>query len=429
MRELLANAALAAVTIALVGVFAAIATHQPDRDQTRSEVVARDSWVDNALIALGYVDTVPVDDPENPLTGVTVWDTERTHPGLNLYCPAGSYYAVLLDMAGNEVHRWTQRRQKGRRWQFVELLPGGDLLVIRSDLSLTRMSWDSQLLWRVPLRAHHDATLAPDGTIWVLARRDVIETVGGHEVPILGDQVVHLTGDGGIIETIDLWPMMIEWMSDAAIRRVKRMAGRPGLLDSIRNAGPGEIHLRYDTDADISHHNTIEVVDRDIPGVCRTGDLLMMARNLDRLFVLDPETGSIRWSWSGHGIERPHHPTLIDGDHILFFDNGSRRGWSRVVEIDPLSEEIVWQYTGSEGRPFFSHSRGANERLANGNTLIIVGNRGRVIEVTPDGDIVWEFYCPVLKTGPAAGNVERAAIYRMSRVTDAALLGEVGLLP
>jgi len=431
MRELLANTALAAVTIALLGVVAGIATHQPDRERASAEVLVedRESWVDGALVALGYVDNVPVDDPENPSAGVTVWDTERAQPGLNLYTPAGSYYAVLFDLAGNEVHRWTQPRQKGRRWHFVEPLPGGDLLVIRQDLSLTRMSWDSEILWRAPLRAHHDATLAPDGTIWALARRDVIETVDGRAVPILGDQLVHLTGGGKIIETIDLWPMMIEWMSDTAVRRVKRMADDPGLLDAIRTAGPGEIHLRYDTAADISHHNTVEVADRDIPGVCRTGDLLLMARNLDRLFVLDPATETIRWSWSGHGIERPHHPTLIDRDHILFFDNGSRRGWSRVVEIDPVSEEIVWHWAGSEGRPFFSHSRGANERLANGNTLITEGNRGRVIEVTPGGDIVWEFYCPKLTTNRKTGAVERAAIYRMSRITDAALLGEVGLLP
>jgi hypothetical protein len=32
--------------------------------------------------------------------------------------------------------------------------------------------------------------------------------------------------------------------------------------------------------------------------------------------------------------------------------------------------------------------------MENGNTLIVVSNEGRAIEVTPDGEIVWEYINP-----------------------------------
>ena len=65
-----------------------------------------------------------------------------------------------------------------------------------------------------------------------------------------------------------------------------------------------------------------------------------------------------------------------------------------MIEIDMEKKEIVWQYTSS---PVFSmlsaHIAGA-ERLNNGNTLICEGESGRVLEVTRDGEICWEWVSP-----------------------------------
>jgi hypothetical protein len=71
---------------------------------------------------------------------------------------------------------------------------------------------------------------------------------------------------------------------------------------------------------------------------------------------------------------------------------------SRVLEIDPISKEIVWQYDAScSGRPFwtfFSSFISSARRLPNGNTLICEGMNGRLFQVTPHGDIVWEYVNP-----------------------------------
>lgn len=118
------------------------------------------------------------------------------------------------------------------------------------------------------------------------------------------------------------------------------------------------------------------------------------------------------------GQHHPHMiPTGLPGEgNILVFDNGSRagfgrdpageltsalyeRGYSRVLEIDPVTDELVWSYeqpeAGPDGTPVFNaFNLSSSQRLENGNTFIDEGNTGRLFEVSPNGEIVWEFQSP-----------------------------------
>ncbi|GAX59206.1 hypothetical protein SCALIN_C01_0137 [Candidatus Scalindua japonica] len=107
---------------------------------------------------------------------------------------------------------------------------------------------------------------------------------------------------------------------------------------------------------------------------------------------------------------------LPGGGNILLFDNGGNAGfgslipglpphfpnkyriYSRVIEFNPLSLEIVWEYElkqPSEGeRKFFSPFLSGAQRLPNTNTLITEGVTGRVFEITQEGKIVWEYIWP-----------------------------------
>jgi hypothetical protein len=65
-----------------------------------------------------------------------------------------------------------------------------------------------------------------------------------------------------------------------------------------------------------------------------------------------------------------------------------------VVEVDMKTGQIIWQYGGSPVFGMLSlHIAGA-ERLANGNTLICEGESGRILEVTRDCEICWEWNSP-----------------------------------
>ena len=64
----------------------------------------------------------------------------------------------------------------------------------------------------------------------------------------------------------------------------------------------------------------------------------------------------------------------------------------------------MWQYAGTQESPLDSDIRSYSQRLANGNTLITESNGGRILEVTGDGEIVWEFVNPV-RGGPDDGQI------------------------
>ena len=66
-----------------------------------------------------------------------------------------------------------------------------------------------------------------------------------------------------------------------------------------------------------------------------------------------------------------------------------------MLELDPKTQQVAWSYAGSEDAPLESVTRSSQNRLANGNTLIVESEAGRIFEVTPQGDIVWEFVNPV----------------------------------
>ncbi len=83
-----------------------------------------------------------------------------------------------------------------------------------------------------------------------------------------------------------------------------------------------------------------------------------------------------------------------------------------MLEVDPVTDEIRWEYNGDPPEAFFSALRGGCQRLPNGNTLITESDRGRVFEITPEGEVVWEFYNPVTRSGGS----ERSAIYRLTRL-------------
>ena len=72
----------------------------------------------------------------------------------------------------------------------------------------------------------------------------------------------------------------------------------------------------------------------------------------------------------------------------------------------------------SDAQPFWSNVRGDQQRLANGNTLITESEGGRIFEVSPDGEIVWEFINPVRnddgssRLDPVLWNTDRSGLAR-----------------
>ena len=104
--------------------------------------------------------------------------------------------------------------------------------------------------------------------------------------------------------------------------------------------------------------------------------------------------------WGGQ-----HDCQILDNGNILFFANGlyapGQLSSSKIIEMDPKTGEEVWSYEGSPPWSFYSPHISGCQRLWSGNTLICEGIWGRIFEVTPGGDIVWEYISPY--HGPVRG--------------------------
>jgi hypothetical protein len=75
------------------------------------------------------------------------------------------------------------------------------------------------------------------------------------------------------------------------------------------------------------------------------------------------------------------------------------------AEIDPATKNIVWKFQEAIPSNFFSPRISNAQRLPNGNTLIDEGWFGRFFEVTPEGDVVWEYVNPYFAGDPSNNTV------------------------
>jgi hypothetical protein len=351
------------------------------------------STLEQELEALGYVDfSEEVADPER--SGVVRWDPARAYPGYNLFCHRGRGYAVLMDNAGEIVNAWED--PGARHWMSCDLRPGGDLVVVgmgRVEAEevhtrevdearyLMRLSWDGEVRWRKPMPVHHHVRGTPDGRLSVLLLRYVSRPEIDPTTPVREDLVAILDADGEVVEERSL---LEAFQSNPAELRLQPVPAR---------------ERRGRLQIDLIHANTIHWIDRpELRGthpIYAEGNLLVTSRSQDTVAVIEWESNRLLWAWGQGEVEGPHGAEVVEGGNILLLDNGNKkRGWSRVVELDPRTKEIVWEYTAPEPSDFFTASRGAAQRLPNGDTLVTNSNSGQAFEVTPDGDVVWEFLNP-----------------------------------
>jgi hypothetical protein len=342
-------------------------------------------------------------------TGLRHRDT-RSAGGYTLVTPIGGNFVYLLDEDGCIVHGWTV---PGFQPGYGYLLPGGRLLVRgqpqvdttvgvgqpagKADL-LLELDWDSRVIWRWEHETfHHDMCRMPNGNtlviIWEVMPEDLARRIKGGLTP---EQMELVTTD------VDFMSFLLQGMGVGGRPRLKGM-----LTDAICEINPaGEIvhtwhaYEHFDPETDIlcsidlrhewTHINAVQLT----PG----GDVLLSSQKLDHILKISWPKGEVLWRWGGIGrLSHQHDPTITPEGNLLVFDNGSRhpiQARSRVLEVDMKTDKIVWQYFGSPVFSFISlHIAGA-ERLHNGNTLICEGETGRVLEVTPDKDICWEWMNP-----------------------------------
>ena len=333
---------------------------------------------------------------------VTVYDVNLACDGLNLYNSGHAAEAGIMDMNGNILHKWTynfedilRKKQKNKtdafwkkpplwkeastHWRRVYLYENGDILAVYDSLCMIKLDKDSNLLGVSGAKGvHHHMQVIDNGNIYVLTKKlRMVPRVNKYE-PIIEDYITILGPEGKVIEECSL-------------------------LESFENSSYAYILDKMRSQGELFHTNTLHVFDGSLSHISplyKKGNVLICVLFLNAIAVVDLEKNQVVWALEGHenGLwNGMHEPVLLKNGNILIFDNDWGKevnGKSKVIEFNPFTKEIVWQYRGDEEHPFYSRTCGTNQRLPNGNTLITESDNGRAFEVTRDGKIVWEYVSP-----------------------------------
>jgi hypothetical protein len=261
---------------------------------------------------------------------------------------------------------------------------------------LIRFDWDGEVIWRQQLAAHHDVELTPRGQLLTLTNVVRPEPAIHPKLPIRDEELTLLDADGKLIRSLSLAEMIVR---GADVFPLKRLAPREIQSETL-------VIPFHSNSIEWAHHEPLQGRHPIYGPDC----VLVCFRNQDRIAMFDCERAEVLWAWGARVLSGPHDAQYLENGNILVYDNGLRGRRSRVIELDPLEEKIVWQYRATPPADFFSLTKGSSQRLPNGNTLIADADHGEAFEVTPTGEIVWRFVCP--HKSPEG---KRATIVRIKR--------------
>lgn len=410
-------------------------------------------------------------------TSTTIYYPDRCWNGYTLFqskmSQSSGTGAVLIDMNGNVVKRW-----KDLDGFPNKMLPGGIVMGTTGTrnprygnqdmLDLVEVDWEGNIIWQFNryervkdprqkpqwmARQHHDYQREgnpvgyyvpgmepkPDGKTLILCHKNLTEK-SISEKPLLDDTIIEIDREGKI-----LW----EWTCSQHFDEMEFSEAAKNAL--ARN--PGARTFGHGM-GDWTHMNSMSTLgpNRHYDGGDKRfhpDNIIWDGRQTNIIAITDRQTGNIVWKLGPEynataalrrmgQIIGQHHahiiPRGLPGEgNILVFDNGGSAGYgtpnpgapqgynnalrdySRVLEFDPVSLEILWQYPPPSKRPggirLYSSFISSAQRLPGGNTLITEGNGGRLIEVTPEHEIVWEYISPFTRR-----RLNHTIVYRAYRL-------------
>ena len=398
--------------------------------------------------------------PASPNPGQTVGlylNTSNACPGYTLMAPKHNTVTYLLDNEGRYVHQWKSEYEPG---QTAYLLPNGHLLragMLRVQGGtgggeggrIEEFDWDGHLIWGFnhatrEYQLHHEIKPLPNGHVLALMverkTREQAMAVGFDERQLrdeylVPDAVVEIEpvypNGGKIVWEWHVWDHLIQ-NSDQAKPNYGDPAAHPERVDVACNGRA--------TPAFWNHMNSLDYN-------AKLDQIVLSARGCNEIWIIDHSTtaieaaghaggkqgkgGDLIYRWGnpaayGRGtmsdkqlIQQHDAEWIPDGSpgagHMTIFNNGYDRGWSSIEEIvlpmDAAGHYLlepgkaygpakpVWHYEAKNRADFFSSEISGAQRLPNGNTLICAGIVGNLFEITPTGEMVWQYVNPMVRGG------------------------------
>jgi hypothetical protein len=399
-------------------------------------------------------------------TGVTIYDPARTWNGYTVLSPLATQAVIVIDMNGNVVKRWDDFNNSAGG--PARILPGGGVISAsgarpphQESLEVVQRDFAGNVVWSfrnneeielrdaakvMSARQHHDwqredfpaGYYSPEATPSATPGKTLILTHTDHKLPavagdvmLVDDRLIEITPDGKIVwewtagEHIDELGFAPD--ARAAIKAAADVNAARGTYDwlhvnSATYLGPNRW---FDAGDQRFAPNNVIISSR------QASLLAIVGRDGKIVWRLGPDFSASEELRKIRQIIGQHHAHFIPkglpgAGNLLVFDNGGSSGYgfagpiapngvgafaratSRVLEINPVTLELVWSYQAPR---FFSTNISGAQRMPNGNTLITEGAGGRMFEVTSDGAVVWEYMNPLF-AGPRQSN----DVYRAYRL-------------
>ena len=305
----------------------------------------------------------------DPSSWVKIYDPRRAWNGYTLAL-RDRRLPMLFDMNGRVVHSWPGARVKSR----IRLQSDCSLLALSLGRAIVEYDWNGNLTWEAPIEnaiPHHDVIRLENGNAMVPILREGLGT----------DDILEIDRSGTVV-----W----EWRSAEHL---------------------GAFYDAATARGEITHINSVQELpaNRWFDGGdtrFRPGNLLVSARNLNSIYLIDRETKDVVWFYD-HELDMQHEALMVAkgsprAGNIVLFDNGYvsqyRYRQSRVLGIDPSDKSVVWSY---EPDGFYSSTSGIEQPLPNGNFFIGSTRGGRAFEIDSDGRTVWEWVPPFQPVRPS----------------------------
>lgn len=299
-------------------------------------------------------------------------------------------------MEGQIVHQWKMGHRPGLH---AELLANGNLLyaghlpqgplasLTGAGGEILEVDWNGKLVWKYedPYLHHTFCRMENGNTMvikWVkVPKKIALEVKGGipgseRDGVMWGDSFQEISPDGEVV-----W----EWLSYE--------------------------HLEPEVDMICPVCSRAEWTGANACEALPDGNILTSFMKTNTIAIIDRSRGAIKWRWGPGEVGHPHHPTLLNNGNILFLDNGRHCtglsiGYSRLLEVNPKTDKMEWDYMSTPWCSFFSCIMGSCYLLPDPydpygpkgrslpNILISEATTGRIFEITHDGEIVWEYVSP-----------------------------------
>lgn len=390
--------------------------------------------------------------------GVLSYQSEKVAPGYNLIFPNNQPDVFLLNNCGQIINQWTDEPQyrpgniayllpngnliKCKRNNTPVFDPiwagGGGAIVEMRD-------WDNNTLWTFVQndslrRLHHDIAPMPNGNVLMISWEQKTEA-----------QAIQAGRNPALLAQAKLWPDYIlelnpqtnqivwEWHAwdhliqdfDPTKDNYGDVAAHPERIDinwDKNNGLPDWMHsnsIDYNPELDqillsvanfnevwiIDHSTTTEEAAGHTGGLAgRGGDLIYRWGNPLTYRAGEADDQQLFYPHDIHWIDDFISPSSPYYQSLAVFNNRVTENSSEVNIFNPSFDNNDWAYPMQAGEwlpegfslsanhpmaeQMYSSTVSSVQLLWNDNLLICAGRNGYTFELTPEGEVVWEYRTP-----------------------------------